>query len=81
MDTSRLKQILKNNLSTFEVPVLFKNMLQKSDGSYEWKLLQWDIHDFMDIFGEKQLSFRIGDHNKRTVSNNVTITVLYILYV
>ncbi|KAH0947072.1 hypothetical protein HN011_008095 [Eciton burchellii] len=66
MDTSRLKQILKNNLSTFEVPVLFKNMLQKSDGSYEWKLLQWDIHDFMDIFGEKQLSFRIGDHNKRT---------------
>ncbi|RLU14712.1 hypothetical protein DMN91_012599 [Ooceraea biroi] len=66
MEKLGLLEVLKDTLPTLPVPVLFKNMLRRPDGSYEWKLLQWDIYDLVNIFGDKQLPFRIGDHNKRT---------------
>lgn len=61
-------EILKNALPKLQKPVLFRNMLRNSDGSYEWKLLKWSFSDLVEKFGDKQLSFRVGDHNKCTVS-------------
>ncbi|CAL1675198.1 unnamed protein product [Lasius platythorax] len=61
-----LTEILKYALPKLQKPVLFRNMLRNSDGSYEWKLLKWSFSDLVEKFGDKQLSFRVGDHNKCT---------------
>lgn len=74
-NTYKLTELLKGSLSTIQEPVLFKNMLQKSDGSHEWKLLDWDLHDFTNIFGDTKLSFRVGDHNKVTVSYHLCLII------
>jgi len=65
-----LEDILSEVLPELEEPILFQNMLQNSDGSYEWKLLQWSLTELVKKFGDKKLPFRIGNHNKRTVSCN-----------
>lgn len=64
------EEVLKEALPVFTEPVLFQNMLQNSDGSYEWKLLKWSPTELVEKFGDKKLPFRVGDHNKRTVSCN-----------
>ncbi|XP_012529234.1 HSPB1-associated protein 1 [Monomorium pharaonis] len=61
-----LEEILKEVLPNLKEPVLFQNMLQNSNGSYEWKLLKWSLTDLVKKFGDKKLPFRVGDHNKRT---------------
>ncbi|XP_077269995.1 HSPB1 associated protein 1 [Temnothorax americanus] len=61
-----LEDILRDVLPKLEEPVLFRNMLQNSDGSYEWKLLQWNLKELVEKFGDKKLPFRVGNHNKRT---------------
>jgi len=76
---SELQAILKNCLSTLEEPIVFRNMLQQSDGSYEWQLLRWNLSELVAIFGNKVLPFRIGDHNKRTVGYNNYIYFFIIL--
>ncbi|XP_011644560.1 HSPB1-associated protein 1 isoform X1 [Pogonomyrmex barbatus] len=63
-----LDDVLGKALPELTEPILFQNMLQKSDGSYEWKLLQWSLTEFVEKFGDKKLPFRVGDHNKRTCS-------------
>ncbi|XP_011159695.1 HSPB1-associated protein 1 [Solenopsis invicta] len=60
------EEVLKEALPVFTEPVLFQNMLQNSDGSYEWKLLKWSPTELVEKFGDKKLPFRVGDHNKRT---------------
>lgn len=60
------EDILREILPELEEPVLFKNMLQNSDGSYEWKLLEWSLTELVQKFGNNPLPFRIGNHNKRT---------------
>ncbi|XP_012055115.1 PREDICTED: HSPB1-associated protein 1 [Atta cephalotes] len=61
-----LEDILREILPELEEPILFQNMLQNSDDSYEWKLLQWGLTELVEKFGNKKLPFRIGNHNKRT---------------
>ncbi|XP_025268884.1 HSPB1-associated protein 1 isoform X2 [Camponotus floridanus] len=41
-------------------------MLRNCDGIYEWNLLKWSFSDLVEKFGDKQLSFRVGDYNKCT---------------
>ncbi|XP_012235128.1 HSPB1-associated protein 1 [Linepithema humile] len=65
---SELQAILKNCLATLQEPIIFRNMLRQSDGSYEWQLLRWSLSELVEVFGDKALPFRIGDHNKRTCS-------------
>ncbi|XP_072746912.1 HSPB1-associated protein 1 [Anoplolepis gracilipes] len=57
-------EILKCSLPKLQKPVLFRNMLRNSDGLYDWKLLKWSFSDLVEKFGDKQLSFRVGDYNK-----------------
>ncbi|XP_070156317.1 HSPB1-associated protein 1 [Polyergus mexicanus] len=59
-------EILKCALPKLQKPILFRNMLRNSDGSYEWKLLNWSFSDLIEKFGDKQLPFRVGDYNKCT---------------
>lgn len=71
-----LESILKDVLPKLEEPILFQNMLKNPNGSFEWKLLQWSLKELAEKFGDKKLPFRVGDHNKRTVScNNVCIYI------
>lgn len=63
-----LKSILNKWLSTFKEPIIFRNMLLQSNGSFEWQLLQWSLSELVEKFGDKLLEFRVGDHNKRTCS-------------
>ena len=72
-----LEDILKEILPELEEPILFQNMLQNSDGSYEWKLLQWSLTELVEKFGNKKLPFRIGNHNKRTVSYSDILVFIY----
>ncbi|XP_029174147.1 HSPB1-associated protein 1 [Nylanderia fulva] len=57
-------EILKCALPKLQKPVLFRNMLRNSDGSYEWKLLRWSFSDLVEKFGDQKLPFRTGDYNK-----------------
>lgn len=61
-------EILKCALPKLQKPILFRNMLRNSDGSYEWKLLNWSFSDLVEKFEDKQLPFRVGDYNKCMVS-------------
>lgn len=65
-----LEDVLREVLPELNEPILFQNMLQNSDGSYKWKLLEWSLKELVDKFGDKKLPFRVGNHNKRTVSCN-----------
>ncbi|GAB1868354.1 HSPB1-associated protein 1 [Camponotus japonicus] len=59
-------EILKCALPKLQKPVLFRNMLRNCDGIYEWNLLKWSFSDLVEKFGDKQLSFQVGDYNKCT---------------
>lgn len=63
-----LEDILREVVPELDEPVLFQNMLKNSDGSCKWKLLGWSLEDLVEKFGDKKLPFRVGNHNKRTVS-------------
>jgi len=68
-------EILKCALPKLQKPVLFRNMLRNCDGIYEWNLLKWSFSDLVEKFGDKQLSFQVGDYNKCTVSYNVFVCI------
>ncbi|XP_025153870.1 HSPB1-associated protein 1 isoform X2 [Harpegnathos saltator] len=62
-----LKEILKDALTYLREPLLLQNMLRNSDGSYEWKLLEWDFMEFAEKLKDLKLPFRVG-YNARLMS-------------
>lgn len=67
-----LEEVLKDALAYLQEPLLFQNMLRDSDGSYEWKLLEWNFSEFAEKLGNLKLPFRVG-YNKRVMVRAVTI--------
>ncbi|XP_032680494.1 HSPB1-associated protein 1 [Odontomachus brunneus] len=62
-----LEEVLKDAFMYLQEPLLFQNMLRNSDGSYEWKLLEWDFSEFAEKLGNLKLPFRVG-YNSRLMN-------------
>lgn len=71
-----LEDVLKDALAYLREPLLFSNMLQDSDGLYEWKLLEWDFSEFAEKLGDLKLPFRVGC-NARIMVENTCHKLLY----
>lgn len=65
-----LEEVLKEAFTRFEEPLLFKDMLRNSEGSYEWKLFEWNFLELVEKSGDLKLPFRVGCNARSTVSNH-----------
>lgn len=62
------KKVLHQAIMEIEEPVVFQQMLQNEKGEYYWKLLEWNLSELAERFGDIKLPFRIG-YNARTMVN------------
>lgn len=60
-------EILKQAIMEIKEPVLFQRMLQDITGAYTWKLLEWNLVELAEKFGNCKLPFRVG-YNKSMVN-------------
>lgn len=59
-------EILKQAITEIKEPVLFHRLLQDATGAYTWKLLEWNLSELAEKFGDIKLPFRVG-HNARSL--------------
>lgn len=60
------EETLKEVIFDLQEPVVFHNILQNGNGSFIWKLLQWNLSELVEKFGDMKLQFRVG-YNSRSM--------------
>lgn len=60
-------------LSELQEPVLFKNILCSTEGSNNWKLIDWSLEDFANKSGNIKLPFRVGKNIRTDVCLQIYI--------
>ncbi|XP_031833603.2 HSPB1 associated protein 1 isoform X1 [Nomia melanderi] len=58
------EEVLKNAILEIKEPLLFQRMLQNMTDGYTWKLLDWNLSQLVEKFGDIKLPFRIGCNAK-----------------
>lgn len=62
------EETLKEAIFDLQEPVVFHNILQDGNGSFIWQLLQWNLSELIEKFGDKKLQFRVGYNSRSMVS-------------
>ncbi|XP_043485741.1 HSPB1-associated protein 1 [Polistes fuscatus] len=58
------EETLKKVIFDLQEPVVFNNILQDDNGKFIWKLLQWNLLELGNKFGDMKLPFRVGYNSK-----------------
>ncbi|KAK9309435.1 hypothetical protein QLX08_000916 [Tetragonisca angustula] len=61
------KKVIHQAIMEIKEPIVFQQMLQNEKGEYYWKLLEWNLSELAERFGDIKLPFRIG-YNAGTMS-------------
>lgn len=54
------EETFKEIIFELQEPVVFHNILQDENSSFIWQLLQWNISELAQKFGDMKLPFRVG---------------------
>ncbi|XP_043581774.1 HSPB1-associated protein 1 isoform X1 [Bombus pyrosoma] len=78
-------KVLYEAIMEMKEPVVFQHMLQNEKGEYCWKLLEWNLSELAEKFGDIKLPFRLG-YNARSMTpqweincSTVSITLSYFI--
>lgn len=61
-------KVLYQAIMEMKEPVVFQHMLQNEKGEYCWKLLEWNLSELAEKFGDIKLPFRLGYNARSTVN-------------